>query len=130
MLGVKSVNEQEYYAHPQNAFREIIRCLYNPPNFLGYQQKKSLLLAKHIALWDVLKFCERQGSLDANIKKETMQINDFVSLFADYPKVTHVFLMEQWQRVVIKRRYFLCLRVFILRLLILNYPQRVLLMLQ
>ncbi|MDC9728591.1 MAG: DNA-deoxyinosine glycosylase [Methyloprofundus sp.] len=91
MPGVKSIDEQQYYAHPQNAFWKIMTTLYHQDEILDYQLRKELLSTQRIALWDVLKFCERQGSLDANINKETMEANDFVSLFAEFPKISHVF---------------------------------------
>lgn len=88
---VKSIDKQEYYGNPQNVFWRIICTLFNQEDILEYQQRNALLTSKHIALWDVLKFCERQGSLDASIKKETMEANDFVALFAKLPKLAHVF---------------------------------------
>lgn len=51
--------------------------------------KKTLLLNRGIALWDVLQFCERRGSLDSNIKNETP--NDFASFYKEHPLIRHVF---------------------------------------
>jgi hypoxanthine-DNA glycosylase len=91
MPSVRSVDQQEYYAHPQNVFWKIIKTLFNTECAIHYEQKQELLMCHSIALWDVLKLCERQGSLDANIKKDTIEINDFVSLFSQFPNLTHVF---------------------------------------
>jgi hypoxanthine-DNA glycosylase len=91
MPSVKSLDKQQYYGNSQNVFWRIMEALFNEESCLEYEQKKELLMSRHIALWDVLKFCERQGSLDASIKKETMEANDFVTLFAKLPKLTHVF---------------------------------------
>ena len=38
---------------------------------MDYDLKVSLLLEKSIALWDVIRSCERQGALDKDIKNET-----------------------------------------------------------
>lgn len=70
MPGVASLSQQEYYAHPRNHFWKIMAFLYNSEEtLLDYETKKKLLLQNNIALWDVLEFCERKGSLDIHIKK-------------------------------------------------------------
>ena len=69
MPGVASLSHQQYYAHPRNHFWKIMAFLYNSENIiLDYEAKKSLLHQNKIALWDVLEFCERKGSLDIDIK--------------------------------------------------------------
>jgi len=91
MPGVRSLEQQQYYAHPQNAFWRIIAHLFNQGKALEYQQGEALLIERGIALWDVLKFCDRQGSLDSAINKETMEMNNFVDLFLASPKLKYVF---------------------------------------
>lgn len=46
-----------------------------------YSEKVALLTMNKIALWDVIRSCERSGSLDANIKQESITANNFVALF-------------------------------------------------
>ena len=70
MPGVKSLQEQEYYAHPQNRFWKLLAELFHEPLPLAYDTKKAMLKKHHVALWDTLGYCERQGSLDSNIKNE------------------------------------------------------------
>ena len=70
MPGVKSLEAQEYYAHPQNAFWKLLAEILRKPFPETYERKKELILQNQIALWDVLKSCERQGSSDAAIKNE------------------------------------------------------------
>jgi len=91
MPGVRSLEQLQYYAHPQNAFWRIIAHLFNQGKALEYQQGEALLIGRGIALWDVLKFCDRQGSLDSAINKETMEMNNFVDLFLAFPKLKYVF---------------------------------------
>jgi len=91
MPSIKSLEKQQYYAHPQNAFWRIMAHLYNQGKVLGYQQGEALLIEQGIALWDVLKFCDRQGSLDSAINKETMEVNDFANLFLKFPQLRYVF---------------------------------------
>ena len=65
---VKSREQKFYYGHPRNRFWEVIAGLYGErrPETIG--EKKALLLAHHIALWDVLDSCEIEGASDASIR--------------------------------------------------------------
>ena len=48
-------------------------------------------MSNNIAVWDVLKYCHRTGSLDANINITTAKINDFNHLFHSHPNIKQVF---------------------------------------
>ena len=87
MPGVKSLEEHQYYAHPQNRFWKVMEILCNFPNLLDmpYLKKLDVLLKNKIALWDTIKSCERDGSLDSNIIRETS--NDIERLLKDYPNI-------------------------------------------
>ena len=87
--GQKSLAMQEYYAHPQNTFWRILFALYNEPPKSHYREKQNFLLSHHIAVWDVIAACQREGSLDSQIADPTP--NDFGSLFSSYPNISHVF---------------------------------------
>ena len=82
MPGVASLQAQQYYAHPRNAFWPIMAALLGFDVALPYEQRLAQLSANRIALWDVLASCHRPGSLDANIARDSEQPNDFASLFA------------------------------------------------
>ena len=69
MPGGKSLEKQQYYANPRNQFWKIIDNLFDETLPTDYEKKINFLKDKRIALWDVLKACSREGSLDANIKK-------------------------------------------------------------
>ncbi|MFK5949542.1 MAG: DNA-deoxyinosine glycosylase [Methylococcales bacterium] len=90
MPSTASLTKQQYYAHPRNAFWPIMLALYNHSPELPYQQRKQLLIAKHIAVWDVLQSCCREGSLDSAIKVESIKINDFQLFFSQHPKLKTV----------------------------------------
>lgn len=90
MPGIKSLSEQQYYAHPQNAFWKIMAALFDAP-VDTYPQRVDLIRGNGLALWDVLKFCERHGSLDMRIDNATIEVNDFAAFFKKYPAITHVF---------------------------------------
>ncbi|MDD6134553.1 MAG: DNA-deoxyinosine glycosylase [Selenomonadaceae bacterium] len=86
MPGVTSLEQQQYYAHPQNRFWPLMaRLLEEPAVPLVYEERLQMLLRHHIALWDSLDTCDRDGSLDSAIKNE--QGNDFTALLAKYPKI-------------------------------------------
>ncbi len=87
MPGGKSLEAGQYYAHPRNTFWTILSAILNIPVECSYNKKIQALNQANIALWDVLKCCERQGSLDSDIVHETIQINDFKSLFQKSPKI-------------------------------------------
>ena len=90
MPGVASLNAGQYYAHPRNAFWKIIAHLFGADYpFESYDAKLSLLLKNHIGLWDVFASCERDGSLDSDIKNAT--VNDFESFLKKHPKVTTLY---------------------------------------
>jgi hypoxanthine-DNA glycosylase len=42
---------------------------------LPYEQRLAVLNQHGVALWDVLQQCERQGSLDSAIRKNSIQVN-------------------------------------------------------
>lgn len=86
MPSVKSLEAQQYYAHPRNAFWKIIAALYHQgAEFADFQEKKACLLANRLGLWDSLQLCLREGSLDSAITDE--QPNDFNTLLAEHPAV-------------------------------------------
>ncbi|MCH3916655.1 MAG: DNA-deoxyinosine glycosylase [Spirochaetia bacterium] len=66
---VRSLAKSEYYGHERNAFWKIMDILYNKKRgFSDYEEKKQLLRNNGIALWDVVRRCERKGSLDTAIR--------------------------------------------------------------
>lgn len=89
MPGRKSLDMQEYYAHPQNRFWKLMAYLLDEPAPTDYNAKRALLLRHHIALWDTLAFCEREGSLDSDIKNE--QPNAICELLAEQQNIQAVF---------------------------------------
>jgi hypoxanthine-DNA glycosylase len=77
--GAASLAAGQYYAHPRNLFWPILSVLTGDPlATLPYADRLPRLLAHRIGLWDVLGACEREGSLDANIRKPAA--NDFARL--------------------------------------------------
>ena len=89
MPGVKSLEAQQYYAHPQNRFWPMMAHLLGEELPSAYEEKLAMLLRHHIALWDSIGSCEREGSLDSAIRDE--QGNDFVALLQEYPGIRAIY---------------------------------------
>lgn len=88
-----SLLQQQYYAHPRNAFWPIMLNLFGHPNNIdkfSYSERVQLLLQNNIAVWDVLKHCERKGSLDAAIKMDSIKTNNFYELFTSHSLIKKV----------------------------------------
>ncbi len=91
MPGQKSLEENQYYAHPRNSFWPIMCKLLSADKDINYEQRKQLLHENKIALWDVLKSCFREGSLDSDIDHSSIEPNDFISFFNDHSKIKTIF---------------------------------------
>lgn len=87
MPGVKSLQDQQYYAHPRNAFWPIMGSVFSVQWPSDYAERVAQLKQMPIILWDVLQSCVREGSLDANIRADQLQANAIPELLQDYPSV-------------------------------------------
>ncbi len=91
MPGVESLRAGEYYAHPRNAFWQIMGDLVGASRELAYSARLSRLRQSGIALWDILAACVREGSLDTAIDESTIITNDLVTFLARHPRISHVY---------------------------------------
>ena len=89
MPGVASLQAQQYYAHPRNAFWSMILHVFKAEKDIPYEARLQILHDHKIALWDVLENCEREGSLDSAIRAEVP--NDFQTFLSEHPSITHIF---------------------------------------
>jgi hypoxanthine-DNA glycosylase len=83
--GERSIAQQQYYAHPQNAFWRIMRELFDIEG--DYASRCEQLVENGIALWDVLMSSHRPGSMDANISISAATPNDFPAFFEHHPSI-------------------------------------------
>lgn len=90
MPGDISLEKKMYYANPHNHFWKIIFEIFNQEFIPDYNKRIAFMLSKKIALWDVLEVCEREGSLDSNIRN--VKINDISGLLEKYPNIDTIFL--------------------------------------
>ncbi|GGB97585.1 DNA-deoxyinosine glycosylase [Pseudoduganella buxea] len=87
--GAASLAAQQYYAHPRNLFWRLVSSLVGEDlATLPYPERLPRLLAHGVGLWDVLKACEREGSLDSAIRNPAA--NDFARLRQLCPKLETV----------------------------------------
>lgn len=91
MPGLASLAAGQYYAHQRNTFWHIMGNLLDFRPDAPYPVRIRSLQSAHIALWDVLYICERNGSLDTNIVTATQIPNDFGTFFETHPKIKHIY---------------------------------------
>ena len=68
---VKSRENNFYYGHKQNRFWKLLARLYEEETPQTIEEKTSMLLRHHIAIWDVIQSCDIKGSSDSSIKNVT-----------------------------------------------------------
>lgn len=83
--GVRSITDNEYYAHPQNAFWKIMGELYGVDG--SYAERCAQLIEAQIAVWDVLRASVRPGSLDSDIRLDTAEANDFAGFLDTHSQI-------------------------------------------
>lgn len=84
--GQASLAQSRYYAHPRNQFWPILGTLLGEPlAALDDPLRLERLMARRIALWDVLGECRRRGSLDSAIRDA--RGNDLEALLDRLPRL-------------------------------------------
>ena len=87
--GAASLQAQRYYAHPRNQFWALLGAVLGEPLAdLPYEARLEKMLSHHVGLWDALEGCEREGSLDAAIRRP--QANDHLLLKDLCPQLRRV----------------------------------------
>ena len=65
---VKSREAMFFYGHPQNRFWRLLALLFEEAVPQTVEEKKALVLAHRLALWDSIHSCTVTGSSDSSIK--------------------------------------------------------------
>ena len=90
MPGKASLDAGEYYAYPRNAFWKIMSELLAIDTAADYGARTQALVANGIALWDVMRSCEREGSLDSDIVESSIMPNNFRGFFESHSRIERV----------------------------------------
>lgn len=85
---VKSREYNFYYGHKQNRFWKVLAALLKEPLPDTIEEKKAMLLAHQIALWDVIQSCDIKGSSDSSIKN--VQPTD-IGMILEKTNVTQIY---------------------------------------
>ena len=75
---VKSREAKFFYGHPQNRFWKTLAAVTGKECPVTVEEKKRFLLGNHIAVWDVIKSCDIEGSSDSSIRNVVP--NDFTEI--------------------------------------------------
>lgn len=104
MPSVQSLQRQEYYGNPQNAFWKLLYTLWGEAWEPDYTVRAAFIQRQRLILWDVLAACDRKGSADATIR--AAHPNDFAAFAREHPDLRAVFFNSVgasrfYQRLVI-----------------------------
>ncbi|NBK98777.1 MAG: DNA-deoxyinosine glycosylase [Erysipelotrichia bacterium] len=107
MPSIVSLEKSEYYGFKQNRFWKVIATYFNT-TLHNYEEKVKCIQANKIMLWDIIKVCERKGSLDANIKNE--EVNDIAMLLKQYPSIQTI-ICNGKKSYILYQKYFAHLQI-------------------
>ncbi len=84
-----SLVRQEYYGNPQNHFWPVMEALFGVDRAAPFGERKAALLARGVAVWDVIAECSREGSGDDKIQHAVA--NPVIPLLKNHPAIRRVF---------------------------------------
>ena len=85
---IKSREAMFFYGHPQNRFWPLLARLFGEDVPTSIEEKKSLVLRHHVALWDSIHSCTIVGSSDSSVRDVVP--ND-LSVILDNSKVERIY---------------------------------------
>jgi hypoxanthine-DNA glycosylase len=88
--GQASIMAGEYYAHPRNAFWQIMGSIFGFDPASSYARRVAALKSARVAVWDLCEAAYRPGSRDTAIAPASVRVNDFSALFAAHPSIEAV----------------------------------------
>ena len=81
---IKSFEKNFYYAHPSNKFWKILEAATTYP-VNNLDQKLWLLKECKLGLWDMIRRCSRDNSLDSSLENE--EVNDIETFLEAHPSI-------------------------------------------
>lgn len=82
---IESFEKNFYYAHPRNQFWKLLESVTSYP-VNNRDQKLWLLKECKFGLWDMVKACSRENSLDSSLENE--KVNDLETFLEEHPSIT------------------------------------------
>lgn len=71
--GEESLRQAQYYAHPHNQFWRLLGDVVGLDlHAMAYAKRLTAVKRLRIGLWDIITGCEREGSLDGNIRNASL----------------------------------------------------------
>ena len=99
---IQSFEKNFYYAHPRNQFWKILEALTQYP-VNNRDQKVWLLKECKLGLWDMVKVCNRENSLDSSLENE--EVNDLAAFLEEYPSITKLAFTGKKAEVLFKTHF-------------------------
>lgn len=98
-----SIEKGEYYYHYANYIWDYLSKIFHEERPIIWSEKKDFLRRHHIALWDVYKFSDIEGSLDKGLR----DFNNIAGFLKIHPTIKKVLLngkktarsLEKYQEV-------------------------------
>lgn len=82
---IQSFEKDFYYAHPRNQFWKLLEKITTYP-VNNRDQKLWLLKESKLGLWDMVKVCSRENSLDSSLENE--EVNDLAVFLEEHLSIT------------------------------------------
>ncbi|WP_187648210.1 DNA-deoxyinosine glycosylase [Nitrosophilus labii] len=92
-----------YYGHKHNQFWRLLADIFNDivPNNI---EEKIIFLKKHkIALWDMVKSCKRESSLDSTLKH--IEINDIETFLKENPSIEKIYFTGRKSQELFEKNF-------------------------
>ncbi len=99
---IQSFQKSFYYAHPSNQFWKILSSLTGYPANTR-DQRLWLLKESKLGLWDIIRSCSRENSLDSSLKEE--EVNDISSLLERYPSIKKIAFTGRKAQTLFEKHY-------------------------
>ena len=108
MPSVASLAKGQYYAHARNQFWPIVGEICGFDAAAPYPRRLAALVARRIAVWDIVASCVRAGSLDSDIEERSIVVNPFAQFLARHPGIRRICFNGRkaetsWRRHVLEK---------------------------
>ena len=99
---IQSFEKNFYYAHPRNQFWKILETITSYPANTR-DQRLWLLKECKLGLWDMIKGCSRENSLDSSLENE--EVNDLAAFLEAHPSITKLAFTGRKAEALFKRHF-------------------------